>query len=190
MRPHPWKCPSCREKKVWPVTVDYQTEMEHDGRAYSLRVGGLEILRCVQCGHQQLPDESYARLNDELRRLAGLLTPAQIAEKRRGLGLSQKEFSRLLGVAPETVSRWESGGQIQQRVMNDFIRAFFDLPELREYLKRTRDDATGGAHSQSGRVSARNWTPQKVEHMDEAGMAYYQSEKAANSTRPVAAAGS
>jgi putative zinc finger/helix-turn-helix YgiT family protein len=112
--------------------------MEHDGRAYSVAVNNLAVLRCERCGAQVLPDESYARLTDSLRVQDGLLLPAQIAEKRRALGLSQKDFAELLGVAAETVSRWESGGQIQQRVMNDFMQAFFDLPALREYLMRKR----------------------------------------------------
>ena len=80
---------------------------------------------------------------DALRIQAGLYTPAQIAEKRTALGFNQKEFARLLGVAPETVSRWETGAQIQQRVMNDFMRAFFDVPQLRDYLKQLRGSAHG-----------------------------------------------
>jgi putative zinc finger/helix-turn-helix YgiT family protein len=123
---------------VNPVTVDYTTEMEHDGRSYTIAANDLEILRCGNCQAEQLSDESYLRLVEALRHKAGLLTPSQITQKREALGLSQKEFARLLGVASETVCRWENGGQLQQRVMNDFMQAFFALPELREYLKRLR----------------------------------------------------
>ncbi len=137
-RPYPWKCRNCRERRVVPVTADYSADMEHDGRVYPVTVKDLEILQCENCNARTLPDAAYARLTDELRRAAGLFTPSQIAAKRAGLGLSQKEFARLLGVAEATVSRWETGGQIQQRVMNDFMRAFFDLPPLREYLRRLR----------------------------------------------------
>jgi putative zinc finger/helix-turn-helix YgiT family protein len=149
-RPYPWKCRSCREKMVNPVTVDYTTEMEHDGRAYTVSVSHLEILRCGNCQEEQLPDESYLKLVEALRQKAGLLTPSQITQKRETLGLSQKEFAHLLGVAAETVCRWESGGQLQQRVMNDFMRAFFEVPELREYLKRLRVGVMNG-HAPSQR---------------------------------------
>jgi putative zinc finger/helix-turn-helix YgiT family protein len=137
-RPYPWKCPKCGERKVNPVLVDYSDVMEHDGRSYTVAVNGLEILRCEGCGNEMLPDESYEKLAEAMRFQAELLTPNQIAEKRKELGLNQKEFASLLGVAAETVSRWETGGQIQQRVMNDFMCAVFDLPELKEYLMQKR----------------------------------------------------
>jgi putative zinc finger/helix-turn-helix YgiT family protein len=121
--------------------VDYAAKLEHDGRLYEVLVKGLEVLRCENCGAQMLPDAAYQRLTDALREKAGLLTPAQITQKRQELGLSQKELASHLGVAPETVCRWESGGQVQQRVMNDFLQAFFDLPELRAYLRRRRSAA-------------------------------------------------
>ena len=108
-RPYPWKCRKCHERSVHPVITDYQTVMEHDGRSYQIEVAGLEILRCGNCSAELLPDEAHDRLNAALRSHADLLTPSQIAEKRAFLGLTQKEFARLLGVAAETVSRWETG---------------------------------------------------------------------------------
>jgi len=126
---------------VFPVRVDYTTELEHDGRVYPVMVKNLEILRCNACQTQVLPDEAQAALVKELRRQAGLFQPKEIAANRAQLGLTQKDFARLIGVAPETVCRWENGGQIQQRVMNDFMRAFFEVPELRLYLKRLRSGA-------------------------------------------------
>lgn len=137
-RPFPWKCRNCKKKALHPVTVDYTVKLEHDGRIYPIEVKGLEILRCDSCGAQQLPDEAHAKINDALRAAAGLLTPAQIEAQRKVLELSQKDFARLFGVAPETVCRWETGAQIQSRVMDDFLRAFFALPGLRAYLRALR----------------------------------------------------
>jgi putative zinc finger/helix-turn-helix YgiT family protein len=137
-RPYPWKCHTCHERQVNPVTVDYTADLEHDGRVYPVTVSGLEVLRCGHCGAQVLPHEAGLKLTEALRAQAGLLAPSQIEAKRSALGLSQKDFAYLLGVAPATVCRWENGAQIQQRVMNDFMQAFFDLSELREYLKRLR----------------------------------------------------
>ena len=138
IRPFPWKCHTCLERQVNPARVDYTTELEHDGRVYCMTVNDLDILRCTACQAQVLPDEAHERIMDALRLQAGLFTPAQITEKRTALGFNQKEFAHLLGVALETVSRWETGAQIQQRVMNDFMRAFFDVPQLRDYLKQLR----------------------------------------------------
>ena len=124
-----------------PTTIDYTAEMEHDGRAYTVNVPSLDVFLCDQCSAKVLPDTSYERLADALRREAGLLMPSEIAAKRAALRLNQKDFAQLLGVAPETVSRWETGGQIQQRVMNEFMLAFFEVPALQAYLRRKRSMA-------------------------------------------------
>jgi putative zinc finger/helix-turn-helix YgiT family protein len=151
-RPYPWKCPNCRQRAINPAVANYKTDIEHDGRVYHIAVKGLTVLRCDQCGTQQLPDEAQDRLLQELRKKAGLLAPTQITKKRIDLGLTQKDFAQLLGVAKETVCRWESGGQIQQRVMNDFMQALFEVPELRRYLKQRRGWENGSV-SRGGRKS-------------------------------------
>jgi putative zinc finger/helix-turn-helix YgiT family protein len=146
-RPYPWKCRSCGKQEVRPAIVDYSTEMEHDGRSYSLTVPNLTILECANCHNRNLPDEAFARVVGELRAKADLLTPEMIRAERKRLALTQEMLANLLGVAKETVSRWETGGQIQQRVMNDFLKAFFALPELRDYLREERAGATRRARS-------------------------------------------
>jgi putative zinc finger/helix-turn-helix YgiT family protein len=137
-RPFPWKCRNCGNQSVKPVVVNYSTEMDHDGRSYSLTVPNLEILECEACQNRTLPDGALARVISELRVKADLLTPEEIRGNRRRLGLTQEQLAAYLRVAKETVSRWESGKQIPQRAMSDFMRSFFDVPELREYLRRLR----------------------------------------------------
>jgi predicted ATPase/DNA-binding CsgD family transcriptional regulator/DNA-binding XRE family transcriptional regulator len=44
-----------------------------------------------------------------LTRPADLVTPARLASRRRGLGLSQQELGKGLGVSRNTVARWERG---------------------------------------------------------------------------------
>jgi len=90
MNSFPYKCASCRERAVNPVTVpSYTAELEHDGRAYAVTVSDLELLRCGHCGNQILPDDSFDRLTDELRRQAGLLAPGEIKGNRDRLHLTQ-----------------------------------------------------------------------------------------------------
>jgi DNA-binding transcriptional regulator YiaG len=108
--------------------------MEHDGREYTVTVPQLEILECEACHARVLPDKAHERLLDGLRRGAGLLTPGQIREARQALELHQKDLALALRVAPETVSRWETGAQIQQRAMDCLLRLFFALEEVREFL--------------------------------------------------------
>src|SRR5438445_765201 len=47
--PYPLKCRTCREKAVVPTTIDYEAEIEHDGRLYQVKVPQLEVLRCSAC---------------------------------------------------------------------------------------------------------------------------------------------
>jgi len=83
------------------------------------------------------------KLSEALRRQIGLLTPAEIRQKRKDLGLSQQDLADSLQVAMETVSRWETGAQMQQRSLDGFLRAFFDLPALREYMKGRQAKTAG-----------------------------------------------
>lgn len=134
------KCPVCRKGVQLPANISYTTEMKHDGQGYSISVPLLAVLKCdnLECEAITLPDASQEVLDMALREKAHLLTPAQITAGRQQLRLSQKDFAELLGVAPETISRWESGAQIQQRVMNELICSFYDVPELRHYLSKRR----------------------------------------------------
>ena len=144
-RPFPWRCPTCQKRAVTPTVVDYTTEMEHDGRAYTLLLPRLEVLECGECRARMLPDAASEKIVDALRAQAGLLTPAEIREARKALGLTQEQLASFLRVAKETVSRWETGGQIQQRAMDLLLRVFFGVPEVRRWLDRTESSRAAGS---------------------------------------------
>lgn len=134
IRPYPWKCAKCRERAVEPATVDYVAEMEHDGRAHSVSVQGLSILKCNQCGNQLLSDEAYERLTEALRYQLGLLPPGLIRQNRERLALTQQQLAAFLGVAEATLSRWETGAQIQQLSLDRLLRVFFAFPQVQAAL--------------------------------------------------------
>jgi putative zinc finger/helix-turn-helix YgiT family protein len=134
MKPFPWKCGTCRQRALSPATMPYTTEVEHDGRVYTISIPALDVLRCTNCGAIVLDDAANEAISSAFRAEAHLLTPAQIRQGREGLGLSQKQLAGYLDIAVSTLSRWETGAQIQQRAMDKLLRAFFDVPEFREYL--------------------------------------------------------
>jgi len=133
-KPFPRKCPQCRKPSVSPVVEDYATTLDHDGRSYEISVPDLTILVCSECGNRTRDAHSDERVVDALRRAAGLLKPDEIRTHRHRLELSQKDLAAHLGIAESTLSRWETGAQIQQRGFDGLLRAYFDLPALREYL--------------------------------------------------------
>jgi putative zinc finger/helix-turn-helix YgiT family protein len=135
MKPFPWKCGHCRERAVSPVTLDtYTAELDHDGRKYPISVVNFPVARCEKCGSIILDDAANRRLSDVLRATAGLLPPAEIRAGREAVGLTQKELASYLQVAEATLSRWETGAQIQQRSMDKLLRGFFGVAEFRRFL--------------------------------------------------------
>ena len=130
-RPFPWKCGRCRQREVYPVEEEYTTEVVHDGRSYSVTVPALRVFRCRNCGEAVLDTEANRQISLAFRRQAGLLTPEEIRQGRKALGLKQEELAGRLGVAESTLSRWETGAQIQQRSLDKLLRLFFTLPEVR-----------------------------------------------------------
>jgi putative zinc finger/helix-turn-helix YgiT family protein len=134
IRPFPWKCAECGKREVYPVEEDYPAAFLHDGRTYRFTVSGLRVFRCRKCGAGVLDTAASERISRAFRREARLLAPEEIREQRKALGLTQEQLAVRLGVAQETLSRWETGAQIQQRSLDNLLRLFFTLPAVREAL--------------------------------------------------------
>jgi putative zinc finger/helix-turn-helix YgiT family protein len=133
-RPFPWRCSECGAKAVYPKATDYTSKVKHDGRAYEVRIPDLEIPTCRQCGEQYFTVGTDNRITTALRALVGLLEPQKIHEHRARLKMSQEELADQLGVAKETISRWETGAMIQSRAMDNLLRLYFESEEVRRLL--------------------------------------------------------
>ena len=142
-RPYPWTCTRCRQRQVYPDKVDYSTTIDHDGRSYAVSVPSLEVPKCRNCGKIVLTDSANRRISEAFRREAGLMTPEEIRAGRIRCGLDQQTFADLLGIAVSTLSRWETGAQIQQRSLNRLIEAYFASPEVREVYARLNGRQNG-----------------------------------------------
>jgi putative zinc finger/helix-turn-helix YgiT family protein len=118
--------------------MPYTTQVEHDGCLYTVTIPDLEVPRCEKCGTLVRVDAANRRVSEALRRQLGLLTPEEIRQNRDTLGLTQEQFADQLGVAEATLSRWETGAQIQQRALDNLLRLFFALPEVRSFLGNGR----------------------------------------------------
>jgi putative zinc finger/helix-turn-helix YgiT family protein len=136
IRPYPWTCARCRQREVYSDVVDYTTTIEHDGRSYTVKVPSLELPKCRNCGKLVMVDSANRRISEAFRREAGLLTPEEIRAGRTRCGLDQQTFADLLGISVSTLSRWETGGQIQQRSLNRLMEAYFASAEVRRVYAR------------------------------------------------------
>lgn len=139
-RPFPWHCPKCRQKEVRPAIITYRCDMVHDGQPHPVTVPELTVPRCGHCGELVFNYPAEEQIRNALRSQLHLLTPDEIRAARTGLALSQRALADRLGVGENTIARWETGDQIQSRAMDNLLRIFFALPEVRSMLLGTNQD--------------------------------------------------
>lgn len=74
---------------------------------------GAEVRRCSKCGDQEVVipriEELHRVLAAAVVRQATRLTKDELRFLRKYLGYSGVDFAKVIGVAPETISRWENG---------------------------------------------------------------------------------
>jgi putative zinc finger/helix-turn-helix YgiT family protein len=111
-----------------------------------LPVNGEEIavpsaahLSCPKCGEVMLRHKESKRFHEDAiavyRRKHGLLSADEIRAMRERFGLTQADLARLLRFGANTVSRWESGRNVQTAAMDMLLRLIRDLPGSIEYLR-------------------------------------------------------
>ena len=111
-----------------------------------LPVNGEEIavpsashLKCPKCGEVVLGLKDAKRLHEDAgdiyRRKHGLLSADEIRTLRSRFDLTQSQLARLLRLGANTVSRWESGRNVQTAAMDMLLRLIRDLPGSIKYLR-------------------------------------------------------
>jgi putative zinc finger/helix-turn-helix YgiT family protein len=143
-RPFPWRCRHCGKDEVIMTTTCYAAEVRHDGRLYTFTIPHLDIPVCQACGEKVFTEQVDDQINATLRSHLRLLTPDQIRAALDRIGMMQKEAADRLGIAEATLSRWLTETQIQSRAMDNLLRVFFALPEVRAVLQGTHQDPNLG----------------------------------------------
>lgn len=131
---NPIRCRSCGQAKVELETRAYDAEVRHDGRLYSFTVPKLRIPVCQNCGEMIFTEDVDAQVSEGLRSHLKLLTPYEIRQGIDRLHMPQKEVAQLLGIAEETISRWIRESHIQSRAMDNYLRVFFGVSQVRDAL--------------------------------------------------------
>jgi putative zinc finger/helix-turn-helix YgiT family protein len=115
--------------------------------ALKLPVNGEEVsvpsalhLHCPKCGDVVLRLGDARRLQEDAiaiyRKKHGLLSADEIRGIRKRFGLTQSELAHLLHLGANTISRWESGRNVQTEAMEMLLRLIRDLPGSLDYLRR------------------------------------------------------
>jgi putative zinc finger/helix-turn-helix YgiT family protein len=97
-------------------------------------------LRCPKCDEVVLRFADSRRLQQDAiaiyRKKHGLLSADEIRAIRDRFGLTQGELARLLHLGANTISRWESGRNVQTEAMEMLLRLLRDLPGSLDYLRQ------------------------------------------------------
>jgi putative zinc finger/helix-turn-helix YgiT family protein len=123
------------------------TMMTERRSALKLPVNGEDVsvpsalhLRCPKCDEVVLRFSDSRRLREDAisvyRRKHGLLSADEIRALRERFGLTQSELAHLLHLGANTISRWESGRNVQTEAMEMLLRLIRDLPGSIDYLRR------------------------------------------------------
>lgn len=112
--------------------------MRETFRGEEFVVEGIERYICDECGEYSITPEMADRLTERLTReyarRHGLLTPGEVRDARKALGLRQSEFEKMLGVTAPSASRWETGATHQSKPVDLLIRVARDVPGAAGYL--------------------------------------------------------
>lgn len=102
------KCLNCAASMT--VTRENYKYAESGLSCVTLR--GMDVARCATCGESEVAIPAIAELHQAIARVIVLkaerLVPEEIRFLRKHLGFSQPDIAARLGVAVETVSRWEN----------------------------------------------------------------------------------
>jgi putative zinc finger/helix-turn-helix YgiT family protein len=114
-------CPNC-EKETEQRFVEKIEEVNIRGEKIPVR---MEYYQCEECGEDfEIPRPDYDPLDAayrEYRRRKGMAQPEEIKKFRKELGLTQKEWSEILGIGIATLNRYENGA-LQSEAHDQVIR--------------------------------------------------------------------
>lgn len=105
-----------------------------------IAVPGALHLACPKCREVVLRLDDARKLRERAlgiyREKYALLSADDIRSTRERFGLTQVALAKLLRLGSNTISRWESGRNVQTAAMDVLLRLLRDLPGSLEYLRR------------------------------------------------------
>jgi putative zinc finger/helix-turn-helix YgiT family protein len=103
-------------------------------------VRGARHLACSKCREIVLRFNDAKALGQRAleiyRAKYGLLSEEEIRRMRERLGMTQGELAALLRLGKNTISRWESGRNVQTASLDLLLRCVRDVPGSLEYLRK------------------------------------------------------
>ena len=139
-------CPNC-EKETSLVFVKEPEEMKIRGEIITV---DNEYFVCEECGEEfEDPKSDYDPLESaytKYRDLKGMVTPEEIKDFRKKYGLTQLEFSKLIGIGIATLNRYENNA-LQSEAHDHLLRLYMDERNFRKLLVED-EEVLDDAHKQ------------------------------------------
>jgi hypothetical protein len=113
--------------------------------AFSGRVPGLVCKKCKESYIEGVDLAAFELRVAVVLADAGVASPEVLRYLRKAMGLLGKEFAQILGVRPETVSRWEAGGSIDRatyavirQILHDRLQGKTEMADYLRSLKKPK----------------------------------------------------
>jgi putative zinc finger/helix-turn-helix YgiT family protein len=127
-------CPNCGT-----MLLEKRGRLRLPVNGEEISVPSARFLSCPKCGEIVLRFQDSKRLHEDAiaiyRKRHGLLSADEIRVIRERFSLTQANLARLLRLGANTVSRWESGRNVQTAAMDILLRLIRDLPGSIDYLR-------------------------------------------------------
>ena len=127
-------CPSCGQ-----MMKEARGTLRLPINGEEVAVPGAAHLRCPRCREVVLRFKEARRLNEDAiaiyRKKHKLLSADDIRAIRKRYNLTQRDLARILRLGVNTLSRWESGRNVQTGAMDALLRLIRDVPGSLEYLR-------------------------------------------------------
>jgi len=116
------KCADCGGK----LKITGSTHRYAESGLPSVVLHGVQVRKCQECGAEEVAIPNVAGLHrciaEMLVARKSALNAVELRFLRQFLGHSSKDFAKTLGVAPETLSRWENASRDIPSVVDRVVR--------------------------------------------------------------------
>ncbi|MFH1134599.1 MAG: type II TA system antitoxin MqsA family protein [Pseudomonadota bacterium] len=131
-------CPVC-EKRTDVKLISKNDFIEVRGEKFEINS---KYYKCDSCGESfwgpELGDDPLSLAYDAYRRKNNMLQPEEIKQLRLKYGLTQKEFSRLLGWGDVTIVRYENGS-LQDKAHDSMLQLIVDPGNMLKLITNKGD---------------------------------------------------
>jgi putative zinc finger/helix-turn-helix YgiT family protein len=126
-----------------------------------------ELYRCEVCGEEEYSFEQMQAVEREAGRVyrerQGFLQAEEIRALRERWGLTQAQLEDALGLGRKTVARWEAGRVLQQRSLDNLLRAIDRFPQVLSFLAARQSVDVPAVAAENGAAGTGVRLPQSLQ---------------------------